>query len=1046
MLNFHSYYSFRYGTCSPADVLDRAVANDYNVVALTDINSTAGSLNFVRIASKKGIKPVLGIDFRNGAKQCFLALAKNNKGWEEINTYLSYFLHTGEPIPERAPHFKNVFVIYPFIPTQLDDQPDSATHSRLATRDSRLSSLQLAANTLQLNEYISVAPRDLIRLSRSSWANHLEKVVIGHQFSFANKREFNAHRLLRAIANNCLLSKLPKTEEGNPDDLWMHRNELMALYGEFPQIIANTTRLLQECSIIFEFGDAYPHKNLRIYTDSLAEDEAMLRRLCMENLDYRYPDAGPEVMKRLDMELVVISQKQFVSYFLINWDITGYARRQGYFYVGRGSGANSMVAYILRITDVDPIELDLYFERFINLYRKNPPDFDLDFSWRDRPDITRYIFERFQHCAILATYNTFQYRAVARELGKVFGLPKEEIDILTRGKFDPSKLDELSILVLRYSQLIQGFPSHLSLHAGGILIADAPIHKFSPTWMPPKGFATVQFDMVVAEDIGLYKFDILGQRGLGKIKDAVAIIAENQPDAADFDIHDLKRFKQDEKIRELLRNGDAIGCFYVESPAMRMLMKKLRVDNYLGLVAASSVIRPGVSQSGMMREFILRYRFPEKRKEAHPTMLEIMPETFGVMVYQEDVIKVAHYFADLTLGEADVLRRGMSGKFRSREEFAKAKGKFFSNCIKKGYADTLTAEIWRQVESFAGYAFAKGHSASYAVESFQSLFLKAHFPLEYMVATINNGGGFYNREFYLHEARMKGATIVPPCINRARNECTISGKEIMLGFGFLQGLEDETVYRIMRARNGEVRIDDGRVQPDGDVQPDGRPALQFTDLDDFIDRVPISIEQIDILIRIDAFRFTGRNKREILWEARFKLCGSSDAMNRVATGNLFREPRRNYALPDLKSTEMENAFDQIELLGFPLCDPFDLVETRFIASTLAISTSSTPETQFIRARQLPSMIGQHVEIFGYMVTARDVKTSRGDRMAFGNFVDHDGHFIDSVHFPPVLRKFPFRGRGIYKISGRVCEEFDCISIEADGLEKIAMMPDARYAR
>ena len=1031
MLCYHSYYSFRYGTCSPEDVLDRASANDYDVVALTDINSTAGSLNFVRVASKKGIKPVLGIDFRNGAKPCFLALAKNNKGWEEINIYLSHFLHSGEPIPERAPHFKHVFVIYPFVSIPLDDRlddPEVSAHPRLSSihdnsQPTTANCQQPKAKNQQptallSHEFISVAPGDLIRFSRSPWAKYKHKAVIGHRFSFAGKREFNAHRLLRAIDNNCLLSKLPTSEEGDPGDVWMHRNEVMALYSEYPQMIANTTRLLQECRINFEFGDAYPHKNLRLYTDSLAEDEAMLRRLCIENLEYRYPDADAEVMKRLNMELDVISQKQFVSYFLINWDITGYARSKGYFYVGRGSGANSLVAYVLRITDVDPIELDLYFERFINLYRKNPPDFDLDFSWRDRPDVTRYIFERFEHCAILATYNTFQYRAVVRELGKVFGLPKDEIDVLTRGKFDAAALDGHARLVLQYSQLIQGFPSHLSLHAGGILIADAPIHAFSPTWMPPKGFATVQFDMVVAEDIGLYKFDILGQRGLGKIKDTVGIVAQNQPDAPDFDIHDLKRFKQDEKIQELLRNGDAIGCFYVESPAMRMLMKKLRVDNYLGLVAASSVIRPGVSKSGMMREFILRYRYPEKRKEAHPTMLAIMPETYGVMVYQEDVIKVAHYFAGLTLGEADVLRRGMSGKFRSREEFAKAKGKFFSNCKKKGYADTLTAEVWRQVESFAGYAFAKGHSASYAVESYQSLFLKAHYPLEYMVAVINNGGGFYNREFYLHEARMKGAVIVPPCINNAHNECTISGREIMLGFGFLQGLEDHTVYEIIKARDR------------------GEEHQPFVDLDDFIDRVHIGIEQIDILIRIGAFRFTGRNKREILWEARFKLSGHTAGEYGVA--NLFREPRRNYALPDLKSTPREDAFDEIELLGFPLCDPFELVEE------IQAIASSDQAAGGIRAAHLPQLIGRRVVLYGYLVTARDVKTSRGDRMAFGNFVDMEGHFIDSVHFPPVLRQFPFRGRGVYKITGTVCEEFDCISVEADGLEKMGLVEDARY--
>ncbi len=1006
MLHLHSQYSFRFGILSPEQVLEQAAANDYDVVALTDINSTAASLHFVQIAQKRGIKPVPGIDFRNGAEHLYLALAKSNEGFREMNAWLSRFLHSGESIPAEAPPFEQVVVVYPLASASLG-------HRDLLE---------------QPNTYIAVHPRDLIRFSRSPFtaAKYKHKIVMGSRFTFAAseaKLQHNMHRLLRAVCNNCLLSKLPKTEEADPGDVWMHRNELMALYNDHPQIIANTTRILQECRIAFEYGEAYPHKNLRAYTpllypatDSPAErrplsaaemsrDAALLRKLCEDNIHYRYPDPSPEVLRRLEMELDVIAQKQFVSYFLINWDITSYARRMGYFYVGRGSGANSLVAYILRITDVDPVELDLYFERFINLYRKNPPDFDLDFSWRDRPDITRYIFERFPYCAILATYNTFQYRAVVRELGKVFGLPKDEIDVLSDGKYDPNKLDKLSQLVLRYGQLIQNFPSHLSLHAGGILIADAPIHTYSPTWMPPKGFPTVQFDMVVAEDIGLYKFDILGQRGLGKIKDALEIVAENNPGAPPIDIHDLPAFKRDEKIKSLLRNGDAVGCFYVESPAMRMLMKKLRVDDYLGLVAASSVIRPGVARSGMMREYILRYRFPERRKEAHPTMLEIMPETYGVMVYQEDVIKVAHYFAGLSLGEADVLRRGMSGKFRSREEFAKAKGKFFSNCKKKGYDDALTAEVWRQVESFAGYAFAKGHSASYAVESYQSLYLKAYYPLEYMVATLNNGGGFYSREHYLHEARVKGATIVPPCVNRARNEATISGREIMLGFGFLQGLDDETAHRITRARGKEP----------------------FRDLDDFLDRVPIGVEQIDILIRIDAFRCTGRPKRELLWEARFKLSPEKPI---ELQQSLFKEPRRNYALPRLTSTAVEDAFDQMELLGFPLCSVFDL-------------SACLPENT-VSAALLPQMVGKRVTALGYLVTTKTTSTIKGERMAFGNFVDAEGSFIDTVHFPPVLRHYPFRGKGVYTITGTVTEEFDCVSIEVEKMERAKMVEDARY--
>jgi len=269
---------------------------------------------------------------------------------------------------------------------------------------------------------------------------------------------------------------------------------------------------------------------------------------------------------------------------------------------------------------------------------------------------------------LLAVYSTFQYRAAVRELGKVFGLPKEEIDRLSTGKVAFQKLDKLSRLVLKYASLIQGLPSHLSVHAAGIVISEKPLSYYTATFVPPKGFPTTQFDMVVAEDIGLYKFDILGQRGLAKIKDALSVIRANHPNDDIIDIHDLPRFKEDPRVKDMLRQGQAIGCFYVESPAMRMLLAKLKVDDYLGLVAASSIIRPGVAQSGMMREYILRERNPERRKQAHPVMWDIMPDTYGIMVYQEDVIKVAHYFAGLSLSESDVLRRGMSGKFRSREE------------------------------------------------------------------------------------------------------------------------------------------------------------------------------------------------------------------------------------------------------------------------------------------------------------------------------------------------------------------------------------------
>jgi DNA polymerase-3 subunit alpha len=307
-------------------------------------------------------------------------------------------------------------------------------------------------------------------------------------------------------------------------------------------------------------------------------------------------------------------------------------------------------------------------------------------------------------------------------------LPKSDIDRLANGE---SPKDQWGRAVLHFGHRLHDLPSRMTLHSSGILIADKPLATFASTFWPPKGYPTVYFDMLAAEDVGLAKFDILGQRGIAKIAEAAQLAKENQPNRPPLPLNAIAQFKNDPAALKLLSTGGAMGCFYVESPAMRMLMQKLQTQSYVDLVAASSIIRPGVSSSGMMRQYILRHRNPERRKDAIPALLELLPDTYGVMVYQEDVIKVAHYYGGLTLAEADVLRRSMSGKFRSRQEFQNVQNQFFANGRTQGRPDTEVAEIWRQMESFAGYAFAKGHSASYAVESFQSLYLKAHYPLQY---------------------------------------------------------------------------------------------------------------------------------------------------------------------------------------------------------------------------------------------------------------------------------------------------------------------------
>lgn len=983
-LNNHTYYSLRYGTFSEEELLKMAHQLGYKNLAITDINNTSATLNFFRLAPQYNIKPIAGVDFRNGAEQMYVGIAHHNQAYFELNRFLSTHLHSKTAFPEIAPDIPGVTFIYPF--EQI---------------------LKLEKTNFRDNERIGVDIKDLKKIAFNHLIRKTDLWVLCLSNSFRNKADYNVHRLLRAIDKNTLLSKLDVGEQGSIDQKMLSKQNLHELLKDFPFLIKNTESLMESCETTFSFHDG--HQNKKQFTSSKTQDSQLLRQICHENLPQRYPVVTPEIQQRLEKELQTIEKMDFVPFFLINWDIVRYAQRKNYFYVGRGSGANSMVAYLLRITDVDPIELDLYFERFMNVYRKSPPDFDLDFSWRDREDVTSYIFEKYGQngeVSLIATYSTFRHSAAIRELGKVFGLPKHEIDALSDGKYIPEELKDYARLVHQYSLRLRNMPNLRSVHAGGILISEKPIHYFSATDLPPKGFPTTHFDMVIAEDVGLYKYDILSQRGLGKIKEAVDIIRYNQPSEKLHDIHDTKTFFEDKKINQMLQKGNCIGCFYVESPAMRMLIRKLQVDNYLLLVAASSIIRPGVSQSGMMREFIMRHHHPERRKTAHPTLMKIMPETYGVMVYQEDVIKVAHQFAGLDLEEADVLRRGMSGKLRSRSEMQRIEQKFFENCKNKAYSEELSRDVWRQIESFAGYAFAKGHSASYAVESYQSLYLKCYFPLEYMVAVINNGGGYYNRELYFHEARMNGGELKAPCVNKSFSQTVIYGKEIYIGFNLLHNFDENSMQKIEqeRSENGN-----------------------FKTFQDFIQRVDLGIEQLDILIRINAFRFTQIPKKNLLWQA-YNFYGKNK--QKLILKPLFAFPERKFEMPNLATHPSEEAFDQIELLGFALCNPFDLVEEKIPDGLLA--------------RDLKFHLHKTVRIHAYLVTAKYVKTQKKEIMHFGTFLDKEGHWIDTTHFPQIAKRYPFQGKGVYELIGKVTEEFGFYTIEISSMTKLSFMADKRF--
>lgn len=986
LLNCHSYYSFHYGTLAPDRLIESVLSFGYDRFALTDINSTAACLDiYRRLQEHPELKASYGVDFRNGNDQQFVAIARNNSGFQELNSYLSIQLHQGLAFPDRAPAFKQCYIIYPFAKAQ---------------------NYQLAEN-----EYIGLSQTDIKRLRFSKWKNRLDKLVLLQETSFRNPQGFQTHVALRAIGENQLLEKMQAKQLAPQDAFMQPAHQLLKLLEPFPQILSNTLNILDDCSLHFDF---HQNKNRQVFSGSAQEDFELLDRLCQEGLKYRFKEPDQASKDRIEMELEMIKKLGFASYFLINWDLVRYARHKGYYYVGRGSGANSMVAYVLRITDVNPIELNLYFERFINPYRSSPPDFDIDFNWTDRDDVTRYLFDTYgaEHTALMGTYVTLKHKAVYRELGKVFGLPSDEIARLQQhirvlGEMDRRlqqqafhRLDSVEQKIHSFARVLAGFPHHSSVHSSGIIITDQPTAAYSATFMPPKGFPTTQIDMHLAEDVGIYKFDILSQRGLGKIKGAldwIKVQGEAPPD-----IHDIRSFQEDPKLKKMLKTGDCVACFYIESPAMRALLTKLKAEDYNRLVAASSIIRPGVAKSGMMGEYIQRFQHPEKREVAKrelPEFYELLEDTFGVMVYQEDVLKVAHYFAGLSLAEADVLRRGMNFKYRERNAFWKVKDKFVQNCLNKGYKQETVDSIWTQIESFGNYAFAKGHSASYAVESFQALYLKAYYPLEYMTATLNNGGGFYRAELYLHEAKIHGAKIELPCVNRSHSGCRLMGKQIVIGLGFVKDLESKTTKMLLeeRAANG-----------------------MFRSLRDVVKRTNISLEQICILIRVGAFRFTEVAKKKLLWDAHFLLGHQPKPKPAL---NLFEIDAKTHKLPQLWQHDLEDAYDEMELLGFCVTSsPFQLVDRSALPS--------------LKPTELKGRVGKRVRIIGYLIHRKLTSTHKQERMSFGTFIGLDGTWLDSVHFPKVTKQYPFTGPGIYLLEGEVQDDYGFITLQVSYMERI----------
>ncbi len=1048
-LNCHSNYSFLAGAGSIDDLVRRAAAMGCPALALTDTNGLYGAVTFYRSALDAGIRPILGTEItgprpggkgQNSSSRSILSehnsrssqptskraviLAKNLKGFGEICRVI-----TNRHLPGHA-RWEHGRTKHRCSATSTDK-----TSTHCPRNEQKDFSLTESLKRLSRDVIILCRDEDILqsvasergggdlyaeltrfpgktggRLLEFARRNGLPCAATNRVF-FLRPEDWPTHRLLTAIRTNTTVHSL-SAETVASEEAWMKPpDEMLRLFRDVPESVHNTLKIAEQCGVRLPIGD------IRFPEFALPPDEtdsSYLSKLTHAGTKKLYGNPLPgEVLQRLCYELEVIDRLSFAPYFLIVWDIVREARSRGIPTVGRGSAANSLVCRALGITEVDPIRHNLYFERFLNLERTDYPDIDIDFPWNRRDEMLDYVFAKYghEHVALISAHVHLRGRSALREAGKALGIPISEIDAFTKRlphSADLSRLEEVRKTIpecrglpledepyktmIAFAKKIDGFPRHLSVHCGGIVISPFSITDRIPLEKTPKGFVVTQYDMYPVEDMGLLKIDLLSQRGLAVLADTVRNVEERYGTKIDFCRIDPV---QDPKTRALVRDGKTIGCFYIESPGMRNLLQKLGVDSFEMLTAASSIIRPGVADSGMMKAFIDRHNGREKVRYLHPKMEEILKETFGVMIYQEDVIKVAHAIAGMSLGEAEGLRKCMSKK-RDWEDINNYKKRFFSGARKNGVARKTAEEIWRQIESFAGYAFCKAHSASFAIVSYQTAYLKAHYPTEFMAAVLSNGGGFYDACAYVEEARRMETGILPPHVNHSSEEFTACGRRaICVGLGQVKGLSQHAIGSIL----------------------DGRKGGPYVSLPDFLSRAETDLREAEALIRCGALDGLGATRPEMLW--RLKL-----------------ESRSGADQDDMKLLPSFCTRNRISFLKLPEYGPREKLLAELEHLDLAVSAHllslyDVDHAGLTQARDLIRLSGRIVTLAGWLVTAKRTWTVKHQLMKFLMLEDATASFEVTL-FPKIYKRFGslLYDRGPYIVKGRVEAEGKCRTVTA----------------
>ncbi|MEI6389066.1 MAG: DNA polymerase III subunit alpha, partial [Spirochaetota bacterium] len=975
-LPLHTNYSFHFGTIPPARLAAEATRLGHTALAVTDREGIFGMPTFYEAAGKAGIRPIAGVElgYTEGTSPQFhgncILLAKDRQGFSAISRILT----------ERAL----------CLPGDGADSTSTMPGLAHALEEAGDSVVALSTGTRLLDTWRGQAGRYalLSGAARGSWrkllaaaaANGL-KVVAGAGVSFLSPADREVQRLLVAIGKTATIHEVDDSELAPALACLASPEVLAAPFRDLPETITNNEAVAEACRLDSLFDGwhfpAWP-------TDHPEGAAGLLRDLTLAGTAKRLGSVPDAYRARIDHELGIIAEKGFADYFLVVRDIVSRASRT----CGRGSAAASVVSWALEITDVDPIRHSLYFERFLNPGRTDPPDIDVDFAWDERDKLLADVVESYgeAHTARVANHVTFRSRGAFRETARAFGLPDSEIGDHERElSHDPAAAagtaDPTWKAITELSARIVGFPRNIGTHSGGVVIVPGALHDIVPLLKTGSGIRVTAWDKEGVEAAGLVKIDLLGNRSLAVVRDATANVA-GSPDLC-------PRPEDDPATVALLARGDTMGVFYVESPAMRLLQKKTGAGDFAHLVIHSSIIRPAANR--YINEYIDRH-LGKAWTHIHPLLAGILDEAHGLMCYQEDVSKVAVALAGFTPAEADGMRKVLSKK-DAVTRLDSWLPKFQDGARARGVDDAKIAEIWDMIQSFAGYSFVKAHSASYAKLSFRSAWLRAHHPAEFMAAVISNRGGYYGILAYSSEARRMGLSLLPPSVEESGRRARGSDATIRFGLESIGGLSEACMDRIVAERG------------------DGGP---FASVLDFARRVWPARDDAEALAEAGALDTLSPGLRRpakllcILAHAASKeaaLRGEADGARSLFPGQPSRiasgeEPR------EVAGQTPERAESGWKDAGISR-RTFLEGQMRRIGTTLSVHPLELwPEALAaprILARDLASHEGRVVRLLGWPVTAKEVLAKGELPMEFVSFEDETAIY-EAVLFPETYRR------------------------------------------